>query len=117
MAKVDGDAAVKAKAALVVNGTLRRRVNHGNGGKVGGDGRAAVDNRQQWQRQSGNNQLKVTVACSGVDSCEGGSKQQQSTAIGCKMSRAKAIIVAPRTPLLSSLAGGGRWTAVAVARE
>jgi hypothetical protein len=47
------DTAVKAKAAPVVNGAFHRRMDHGGGRKVGRDGRAAVDNRQQWQQQSG----------------------------------------------------------------
>ncbi len=53
------DTAVKAKAAPVVNVAFCSRVDHGGSGKVGTDGRVAADNRQQWQRQSGNNQLKV----------------------------------------------------------
>jgi hypothetical protein len=40
---------------------------HGIGRKVGGDGRVAIDNRQQWQRQPGNNQLKVMVTSGGID--------------------------------------------------
>ncbi len=62
VAKAEGDTAVKAKAAPAVNGVFCGCVDHGSGGKVGANGRAAVDSRQQWQRQSGNNQLKVTVA-------------------------------------------------------
>jgi hypothetical protein len=72
VAKVGGDTAMKAKAALAVNETFPCRMNHGGGRKVGANGRAAVDNRQQWQRQSGNNQLKVTVASGGVGSRGGG---------------------------------------------
>ncbi len=46
-----GNTAVKAKAALAMNQEFRHRVEQGGGGKVGADGRAAVDNRQQWQQQ------------------------------------------------------------------
>ena len=113
-----GDTAVKEKAAPVVNGAFHHCVDHCGSVKVGTNGRAAVDNRQQWQQQSGNNQLKVMVASSGVDSRGGSGKQWQSTAIGSKTPMAKAIIVAPPTPLLLSLlAGGGRWPAAAAARE
>ncbi len=63
-----GDTAVKAKALSAVNVAFCHRVDHGIGGKAGGNGRAAVDNRQQWQWQSGNNQRKVMVASGGVDS-------------------------------------------------
>ncbi len=76
VAKASGVTAVKAKAGPAVNGAFRCRVNHDSSKKVGADGRVVVDNRQQqqWQRQSGNNQLKVTVASGGVDSHGGGSK-------------------------------------------
>jgi hypothetical protein len=47
VAKAGRDTALKAKAALVVNGAFHHRVDHGGGGKVGTNGRAAVDNRQQ----------------------------------------------------------------------
>jgi hypothetical protein len=65
---------VKAKAAPAVNVAFRRRVDHGSGRNVGADGRAAVDNSQQYQRQSGNNHLKVMVASGGIDSRGGGGK-------------------------------------------
>ncbi len=68
VAKVGGDTAVKAKVVPAVKGAFRHRVDNCGGKKVGADSRAGVDNRQQWQRQSGNNQLKVTVASSGADS-------------------------------------------------
>jgi hypothetical protein len=74
VANVGGDTAVKAKAAPTVNRVFRRSVDHSGGRKVGANGRAAVDNRQQWQRQSGNKQLKVTVASGGIDSRGGGGK-------------------------------------------
>jgi hypothetical protein len=74
VAKAGGDTAVKTKVALAVNGAFCRQVDHGSSGKVGADGRAVVDNRQQWQRQSGINQLKVMVASGGVDSRGGGGK-------------------------------------------
>ncbi len=77
-----------------------------------------ADNRQQWQwPQSGNNQLKVMVASSGIDSRGGGSEQQWSTAISSKTLMAKAIIVAPSTPLLLLLAGSGGWVAALAVRE
>jgi hypothetical protein len=85
--------------------------------KLVADGRATVDNRQQWQRQSGNNQLKVTVASSGVDSRGDGGKQRQLMAIGSEMPMAKVIIVAPPTPLLLLSAGSGGRAAAAAARE
>ncbi len=84
VAKAGGDTAMKAKAALVVNGMFCRCVDHGGGKKVGGDGRAAVDNSQQRERQSSNNQLKVMVASSGIDSRGGGGEQQRSMAISSK---------------------------------
>ncbi len=55
VAKAGGDTAVKAKAALTVNGAFCCHVDHGRGRKVGAKSRAAVENRQQWQRQPGNN--------------------------------------------------------------
>jgi hypothetical protein len=70
---------------------------------IGTNCRAAVDNRQQWQQQSGNNQLKVMVASGGVDFHGGGGEWRQSTAIDSKMPMAKATVVAPPTPLLLSL--------------
>ncbi len=66
--QLGGDTAVKAKAALAVNGASPRRLHHGGSRKVGGNNRAAEDNRQLSQGQSGNNQLKVIVASGGVDS-------------------------------------------------
>ena len=72
VAKAGRHLAVKAKAAPTVNVAFRRRVDHGSGRNVGADGRAAVDNSQQYQRQSGNNHLKVMVASGGIDS-RGGS--------------------------------------------
>ncbi len=86
---------------------------HGGGGKVGNDSRAAVYNKEQWQQKSGNIQLKATVASSGVNSHEGSGEQRRSTAISCKMPTAKAIVVAPLTPLLSLKAGGGGRAAAA----
>jgi hypothetical protein len=115
VAKAGRDTAVKAKAALVGNGAFCRRMDHGSSGKAGANSRATVDNRQQWQRQSGNYQLKVLVASGGVDSHGGGSKQRQSTIISSKTPTAKAIIVVPPTPLLLPLAGSGGWSAVAAA--
>jgi hypothetical protein len=94
---------------------LRHNVDHGGGKKVGANSRGTRDNRQQWQRQCGKNQLKVTSG--EVDSCGGGSKQWRSTEIGSKTPTAKAIILAPPTPLLSSSAGGGRLVAAAAAKE
>jgi hypothetical protein len=61
------DTALKTRAASTVNGVFCCCVDHSGGRKVGGDGRAAVDTKQQWQQQSGNNQLKVTVASGGLD--------------------------------------------------
>jgi hypothetical protein len=75
VAKAGGDTAVKANAAPAVNGGLCCLVDHGRGGKVGIDSTAVVDNRKQLQQQSGSNQLKVTVASSGIDSQGSGSKQ------------------------------------------
>jgi hypothetical protein len=99
VAKASGDTAVKAKAALVMNGAFYCCVDHGGSGKVGANGRVAVDNRQC------NNQLKVTVASGGVDSRGGGGKQWRSTAINSKAPTAKAIAIMPPTILLSLLAG------------
>jgi hypothetical protein len=110
-----GDTAVKSKAALVVNGEFCHHVDHGGSGKVGGNDRAAVDNRQQWQWKSGNNQCKVTVASGGVDSRGGGSGQRRSMAIGGETPMAKAIVVVLPTPLLLWSAGGGRQAAAAAA--
>jgi hypothetical protein len=62
----------------------------------------------QKPEQSGNNQIKVTVASGGVDSCGGGGGQQRSTAVGGKMLTTKAIVVRLPTPLLLSLAGNNR---------
>jgi hypothetical protein len=59
VAKAGRDTAVKSKAAPVVNGAFCCCLDHGGGRNVGVDGRVVVDNRQQWQRQSVNNQLKV----------------------------------------------------------
>jgi hypothetical protein len=107
---------VKAEPVLAMNWAFRRRFDHGSGGKVGANGRAVVDNRQQWKRQSGNNQQKMMVASGGIDSHGGNSKQWRSTAIGSEMPAAKAIAVAPPTPLLL-LAGGSGQAATAAARE
>ncbi len=115
VAKVGGDTVVKAKVAPAVNEVFCCQVDHGRGTKVGVNGTAAVENR--WQRQSGNNQLKVTVASSGVDSQGGGGKQRWSTAIGSKMPMAKAIVIVPLTPLLSLSADSGGQAAVVAARE
>ncbi len=79
VAKVGGDVAVKAKAALAVNGVFPHPVDHGDGGKGGANGRAAVDNIKQWQWQSGINQLKVMVASGVVDSL--GYSGMQMTAV------------------------------------
>ncbi len=111
VAKAGGDTAAKAKAALAGNGAFCCRVDHGSGGKVGIDGRAAVDIRQR------NNQLKLTEANSGIDSCGGGGKQQQSTAISSKTQMAKLIVIVPPPPLLLLLAGSGGRAAAAAARE
>ncbi len=111
VAKLGVDTAVKAKVALAVNWAFRGRVDHVGGGKVGANGRAAVDNIQH------NKQLQMMVASSGLGSRGGGSKQRQSAVIGSKVPMAKAIIVAPPTPLLSSSAGGSGRVAVAAARE
>jgi hypothetical protein len=116
VAKVCKDTAMKAKAALAVNGAFHCPVDHGGGRKVGANGRAAVDN-QQWQRQSGNNQIKVTVVSGGVDLCGGGGKQWRSMAIGSKAPTAKATAIAPSTLLLLPTACGGGRAAVAAARE
>jgi hypothetical protein len=117
VAKMVGDTAVKAKATPVVNEAFRCRLDHGGGRKVSADGRAAVDNRQQRQRQSGNNQLKVLVASAGIDSHEGSGKQWRLTAIGSKTPLAKAIVVVPPTPLSLLAAGGSRGAVAAAARE
>jgi hypothetical protein len=74
VAKVSGDTAVKAKAVPAVNRAFHRCLDHGGGRKVGANGRVVVDNRQQWQRQSDNNQQKVAVANGGVDSCGGATR-------------------------------------------
>jgi hypothetical protein len=79
--------------------------------------RAEVDNRQQWQQQSGYNQLKVTMASGGVDPRGGGGKQWRLTAIRSEMPMVKGSIVTPPTPLLVSLAGNSRRAVVAAARE
>jgi hypothetical protein len=100
--KAGRETAVKAKAAPAVNWAFRCRMDHGSGRKVGANGSAAVDNRQQWQQQTGNNQLKAMVASSGVDSCRGGGKQWRLTAIGSKTPMAKVIVVVPPAPLLLS---------------
>jgi hypothetical protein len=50
VSKAGGDIAVKAKAVPAVNGAFQRCVDHGSGRKVGANGRAAVDNRQQCQQ-------------------------------------------------------------------
>ncbi len=118
VAKAGGDTFVKAKAAPVVNGAFCCCVDHGRrGGKVGAIGRVVVNNRQQWQWQSGNNQLKVTVVSSGIDSCGGSGKQRQSRAICSKTPMAKAIVIAPPTPLLLSLADGAGPAVAAATRE
>ncbi len=117
VAKTDGDTAAKAKAVSAVNGGFRLCMDHGSSGKVGTDSRAVGDNRQQWQWQSGNNQLKVMVASGGVDSRAEGGMQQQLLVIGSKMPMAKGIDIAPPTPLSSAAAGGGGWAAAAAARE
>jgi hypothetical protein len=116
VAKAGRDTAVKAKAAPVVHGAFRCRVDYGSGRKVGANVRAAVDNRQQWQQQSGNNQLKVTVASGGIDSRGGGGKQRWSTVIGSKTPTAKVIVDVPLTPLLLLSASGGRWVVAATSR-
>jgi hypothetical protein len=51
VAKAGGDTTVKTKAVPAVNGGFRRCMDHGSSGKVGANGREAVDNRQQWQQQ------------------------------------------------------------------
>ncbi len=117
VAKAGRDTAVKAKAAPAVNGAFHRRVDHGGGRKVGGDGRATEDNRQQWQQQSGNNQLQVTVASGGIDSRGCRSKQQRSRAIVSETSIVKANVVVPATPLSLLSAGSGGQAAAAAARE
>jgi hypothetical protein len=58
VAKAGGDTAVKAKAAPAVNEEFHCHVDHGSGSKVGSDGGVVIENKQQRQRQSGNNQLK-----------------------------------------------------------
>jgi hypothetical protein len=50
VAKAGRDSSVKAKAALAVNRAFPCRVDHGGRRKVGADGRAAVDNKQQRQQ-------------------------------------------------------------------
>jgi hypothetical protein len=117
VAKAGGDTAVKEKAALVANGAFRHHVDLGSRGKVGSNGRVAVDNRQQWQLQSGNNQLKVTVVSDGVESHGGSGEQRQSAVIGSKTPIAKASIVMPPTSLSLLSAGGARRAAVVAARE
>jgi hypothetical protein len=117
VAKAGRDTAVKANAALAGNGRFRHHVDHGSCRKVGTDGRAVLKHRQEWLRQSGNNQLKVMVASSGVDSHGGGSKQRRLTTICSEMPTAKAIAMMHPTPLSLSLADGGRWVAAAAARE
>ncbi len=71
VAKAGRDTAVKAKAVQAVNEAFHQHVGHGSGGKVGADVRAAVGNRQQWQLQSGNNQLKVKAASMALTTVEG----------------------------------------------
>ncbi len=79
------DPAVKAKAAPAVNGAFSRHMDHGGGGKVVSGSKVVVDNRQQWQRQSGSNQLKVMLASGGLDSHGGSGKQWRSMGMGSKM--------------------------------
>jgi hypothetical protein len=112
--KAGGDTAVKAKAALLVNGAppLRGSWRHWKSWRRQQGGR-----RQQWQLQSGNNQLNVMVTSGGVDSRGDGGKQWRSTVIGSKTPMAKVINIAFPTPLLSLLAGGGGRAAVAAATE
>jgi hypothetical protein len=98
VAKAGGDTAVKTNAAPAVIGAFRRCMDNGGGGKVGGNGRGGVDNRQQWQWQSGSIQLKVMVASSGIDYCGVRGKRQGLTVIGSKMPTGKAIVIAPSTP-------------------
>jgi hypothetical protein len=117
VAKAGGNTIVKTKAAPAVNGAFCLRVDHGSGRKVGINGRAAVDNRQQWQQQLDNNQLKMTVTSIGVDSRGGSGEQQRSTAISSKMPMANTIIAMPPTPLLSTSAGGSGQAAARAARE
>ncbi len=119
VAKVGRDTAVKAKVAPAVNGAFCHHLDHGSGRKVDANGRAAVDNRQQWQRQSSNNQLKVTVANGGVDCRGGDSKGRWSTAISSKMPMAKAIVVVPPTPpcCCCLLAAVGGWQRQQPGRE
>ncbi len=112
-----GNTDVKAKAAWAVNTLIRCCVYYGGSRKVSGNGREAVDNRQQWQRQSGNNQIKVTVANGVVDSHGGGGGQRRLRMTGGKMPTAKAIIVVLSTPLLLSSARGHKCVVAAAARE
>ncbi len=58
----------EGKGLPAVNGAFCCCVNHGGGRKVGANVMVVVDNRRQWQRQSGNNHLKVTMASSCIDS-------------------------------------------------
>jgi hypothetical protein len=58
VAKAGRDKAVKAKAAPAMNRAFCCRVDHGGIRKAGTKGRGAVEDRQQWQRRPGNNQLK-----------------------------------------------------------
>jgi hypothetical protein len=85
--KVRGDTAVKSKAAPAVNGVFCRWVDHGGGKKVGTNGRAAVDNRQQWQQQTDNNQLRVMVASGVVDSHGGGGNRRWLTGSAARHQR------------------------------
>jgi hypothetical protein len=117
VAKAGADTAVKANAVPAVNGVLCHLVDHGRSGKVGSDGMAVVDNRKQLQQQSGSNQLKVTVASSGIDSQGSGSKQWRSMAISSKTPTSKVIIVAPPTFLLLVVAGGGGQAAAEAAKK
>ncbi len=71
VAKANEDIAVKAKAAPAINEAFHCHPDHGGSRKVGANGRAVVDSRQQWQQQSGK---KVMVASGGVDSRGGGGK-------------------------------------------
>jgi hypothetical protein len=77
VAKAGGNIAVKTTAAPAMNGVFCCHVGHGGSGNIGANGRATVDNSQQWQQQSGKNQLKVMVASSSIDSHRGNSKQRQ----------------------------------------
>ncbi len=74
----------------------------------------------QWKtiaNRQHNNQLKMMVAGSGVDSRGGSGEQRGSTVIDSKTTMAKVIVVAPSTSLLSLLAGDGGRAAVVAARE